>query len=103
MYYQAFVAAYNIGINIWAFQLSKAIASPALNSVMHIISQSFIVVLPLLVLYMYLRRDSNTYSLAFAGVLLYIISYAIKIVVAEPRPCNVPELSWINHISCEST
>ncbi|MEM0123978.1 MAG: phosphatase PAP2 family protein [Candidatus Micrarchaeaceae archaeon] len=103
MPYQTLIAAYNIGINTWAFELSKEIASPALNSAMHIIGESLIVVLPLLVLYMYLRKDSNTYSLVFAGILLYIISDAIKILVAEPRPCNVSALSWINHISCENT
>jgi|GEM_PF-897442 len=97
------VAAYNLGVNIQAFELMKAIASPLLTSIMVVLSKSFLVILPLVVLYLYLRKSPNTYSFLLAGVLLYLISDTIKMFVAEPRPCNVSALSWINKVSCENT
>ncbi|MEM0074693.1 MAG: phosphatase PAP2 family protein, partial [Candidatus Micrarchaeaceae archaeon] len=62
-----------------------------------------LVVIPLLVIYVLLRRDKNVFALVIAGITLYIVSDAIKLIVREPRPCNVSELSWINHITCESS
>lgn len=96
-------AAYNLGVNIYAFQVMKAIASPLLTSIMAALGKSFLVVLPLAAIYLYLRKAPNTYSFLLAGVLLYLISDSIKMLVAEPRPCNVAELSWINKVACENT
>ncbi|MGC8478515.1 MAG: phosphatase PAP2 family protein [Candidatus Micrarchaeia archaeon] len=105
MYYLSYmlVSAYNLGINIYAFQLMKAIASPLLTSIMTALGKSFLVVLPLVALYLYLKKEPNTYSFILAGVLLYLISDSIKMIVAEPRPCNIAELSWINKVSCENS
>ena len=99
----ALIAPYNIGINIAAFQFSKAISSPLLTSIMAYLGKSFLVVIPLIVLYLYLKKDMNTYSFILAGVLLYVVSDSIKILVGEVRPCNIPALSWINNAACENT
>jgi len=90
-------------INDYAFRVADSIASTAMNHIMQIIGSSFIVVLPLLVLYMFARRDTKVFALVLAGVVLYIVSDTIKLIVREPRPCSVPELSWINAPACESS
>jgi undecaprenyl-diphosphatase len=96
------IDAYNIGINIAAFQFMKSIASPMLNSVMAALSQSFLLVLPLIALYMLLRKDRNVYIFSISIVLFYVINDTLKYIVREPRPCNTPALSWINTVSCET-
>ena len=90
-------------MNIWAFQLAKDIASPALNLTMHYLAESFLIVIPLVVIYMYFKKDKNVFSFVVLFFVLYIIGEAIKYIVKEPRPCNVPSLSWINNIGCESS
>ena len=99
-----FIQAYKLGINIWAFEFAKDLASPALTSIMAIIGKSFLVVIPFLVLYLYfIKKDANVYTFIVAGVLFYVVSDAIKLITKEPRPCNVTELSWINNVACESS
>lgn len=92
------------GINIWAFQAIKALASPALSAVLAPLADSFYVVLPLITIYLYLRKDRNTPLFVGTFIVLFAISEAIKHMVAEPRPCTQPSLSWINVVgSCESS
>jgi len=91
------------GINIWAFKVVDSIASTQLNYAMSIIGKSFLVVLPLILLYMLFRKDKNLFSFAFAVVALYIVGDLIKFIVKEPRPCSVADLAWINHIGCEAS
>jgi undecaprenyl-diphosphatase len=97
--------AYNIlnQTNIAAFQFSKEIASPLLNTFMHYLPESFIVVIPLILIYMYFKKDKNVFSFIVLFFALFIIGEIIKYIVKEPRPCNMPELSWINSIGCESS
>ena len=90
-------------MNIWAFQLAKEIASPALNIAMHYFAESFLIVIPLVVIYMYIRKDKNVFSFVILFFVLYIIGEVIKYIVKEPRPCSVPALSWINNMGCESS
>ncbi len=90
-------------INIEAFKIADSIASPAMNTAMHILTESFLLVLPLIVIYMLLKRDSNVFALVAAGILLYLVSDTIKFIVKEPRPCNVAQFSWINSPYCESS
>ncbi len=89
-------------INTAAFQAVNSVASSGLNSAMSLLAESFFIVLPLVLIYMYLKKDKNVYTFALAIVLLYIISDILKMIFQEPRPCSVPSLSWINHPSCES-
>ncbi|MGC8676326.1 MAG: phosphatase PAP2 family protein [Candidatus Micrarchaeia archaeon] len=92
-------------INDAAFHAVKAIASVPLNQAMQVLGPSFVVVLPLLVIYLLLRHDKNVFALVAAGVLLYVVSDTIKLIVKEPRPCDVSAtgLSWINAPACESS
>jgi len=99
-----FIQAYNIKINIWAFEFAKDVASPQLDYIMALLAKSFLIVLPALVLYLYfIKKDPNTYSFIVAGIVFYIISDGIKLLTREPRPCNVSELSWINNVACQSS
>jgi len=98
-----FIEPYKIGINIAAFEFMKSIANPLLTSVMASLSESYLLILPLVALYMLVRRDRNVYVFVIAVILFYIVSDAIKLIVKEPRPCNVTELSWINTAGCESS
>ena len=90
------------GINIAAFHLVQGIASPALNFIMSYWAESYYLVLPLIAIYLYYRRDRNVYSFVFATVFLFIIANVLKDIFMEPRPCSLPDLSWINHVACES-
>ncbi|MGC8479101.1 MAG: phosphatase PAP2 family protein [Candidatus Micrarchaeia archaeon] len=92
-----------LNINIWAFQFVKSIANPALNTLFSTLSSSFLIVIPILVIYLYLKKDKNVYSFIIAGTVFFIVSDIIKMLTMEPRPCNVPQLSWINNLGCENT
>jgi undecaprenyl-diphosphatase len=89
--------------NLLVFKIVDMLANPALNKFMIYFIDSFYVVLPLVAIYLYLKKDKNVYTFIFAAVALYIIVDIIKLIVREPRPCNVPSLSYINHLGCEST
>ena len=97
------MAPYNLSVNIMAFHITKALASPLLNTIMSYIGKSFLLVIPLLVIYLYLKKDKNVYSLIVAGIILYLLSDVIKNLVGEVRPCNITALSWINQVACENT
>jgi undecaprenyl-diphosphatase len=90
-------------INIWAFEFAKYIASPLLNVLMHYLTESYLVIIPAIALYLYFKKDKNVFSLVIFGVILYIVSDIIKLIVREPRPCTVTDLSWINSIGCETS
>lgn len=89
-------------INTWAFQAVGAVSSQPLNSVLGPLAASFLVVLPLVAVWLYYKKDRNVFSFAVAVVVLYIIGDIIKNIVMEPRPCSLPQLSWINHVGCEA-
>lgn len=90
-------------LNTWAFHVVLGIASTPLNVAMQYLAESFLVVLPVVALYMYFRKDRNVFSFVAAIVIFYIVGDIIKMIVREPRPCNVADLSWINHIGCEAS
>lgn len=89
--------------NNWAFEFSKMIASPVLTQLMQLITDSVWVVLPILAIYLYLKKDKNIYSYVLGVVALYVIGDLLKMIFQEPRPCNVSSLSWINNVGCESS
>ncbi|MGC8662590.1 MAG: phosphatase PAP2 family protein [Candidatus Micrarchaeia archaeon] len=90
-------------INTWAFDFAKIIASPWLNIIMKYIGESFLIVIPLVAIYLYFKKDKNVFSFSVLFFLLYFTSEIIKLIVREKRPCNIPSLSWINNIGCESS
>jgi undecaprenyl-diphosphatase len=91
------------GINIAAFHAVDSLANPSLNTVMAYIGSSFFIVLPLILVYLIYRKDRNAMLFAFSVVFLYAISETIKLIVREPRPCDVSSLYWINKVGCESS
>ncbi len=95
---------YKLNINIWAFQFMKDIANAPLNYIMVLLAKSFLIVIPIIVLYLFfVKKDKNVYTFIVAGILFYVISDLIKFIVKEPRPCNVSDLYWINKVYCEPT
>ncbi|MCL4552336.1 MAG: phosphatase PAP2 family protein [Candidatus Marsarchaeota archaeon] len=90
-------------LNTWAFQAVGAISSQPLNSLMAPFAESFFIVLPLVAIWLYYRKDKNVFSFAVAVVGLYIIGDIIKMIVMEPRPCSLPQFSWINQVGCDTT
>lgn len=58
------------------------------ENLMPIVSDSYLVVIPLLVAYLFYRRNKSVYPLILSIVLTLIIITAIKVVVVEPRPCS---------------
>jgi len=92
-----------LDINVMAFQFVNAVAGPLLSSMLAPLAESFYIVLPLLFVYLYLKRDRNSVLLVGAFILLFLVSEAVKLLVREPRPCSQQELSWINMVGgCES-
>ncbi|HUY70488.1 MAG TPA: phosphatase PAP2 family protein [Candidatus Baltobacteraceae bacterium] len=92
-----------LDINVLAFQFVKAVANPLLSSVLAPLAESFYIVLPLLFVYLYLKRDRNSVLFIGAFILLFVVSEAVKLLVRESRPCTQQELSWINVVGgCES-
>ncbi len=94
----------DISLNMWAFSFAQAVASPMFTKIMVVLGSSFYIVLPILALYLYFRKDMNVYSFAVAVILFFIISDLLKMLFAEPRPCSVGIGSWLNGtVGCESS
>lgn len=93
------LSAYNWDINLWVFHAVKSIASTPLNGIMYILSFSYLAVVPLLLIFMYLKRDRGLYAVIAAVIASFVVSEIIKFLVLEPIPCSVPQLSWINVVS----
>ncbi|MEM0201490.1 MAG: phosphatase PAP2 family protein [Candidatus Micrarchaeaceae archaeon] len=92
-------------INTAAFEFTKSIASPGLNSVMSFLGNDIVVVIILLIiaLYLFYKKDKNVFAFLFAAVLIYVLTDIIKLIIREPRPCTVSDLSWINTVGCDSS
>ncbi|MDE1856853.1 MAG: phosphatase PAP2 family protein [Candidatus Micrarchaeota archaeon] len=99
----AMLGANGNGINNATFVAVNSIAGPALNALMHYLAESFYIVLPVIALYMIARRDRSVYSFVVAAIILFAVGYSLKAVFHQPRPCALPQYSWINaYPSCES-
>ncbi|MDE1850990.1 MAG: phosphatase PAP2 family protein [Candidatus Micrarchaeota archaeon] len=88
-------------LNSAAFQFASSVASPALNFFMQYFADSFYIVLAALIVYLYLKKDKNLFAFTFAMVALVVIGEIIKLIVQEPRPCQIEQFSWTNNF-CES-
>ncbi len=88
---------------MWAFHFANSIASPWLTKFMVLIADSFWVVIPIIAVYLYLKKDKNIYAYLLGVVVIYVIADVIKLITMEPRPCSTSSLSWINNAGCEST
>lgn len=89
-------------LNNAAFELVKSVAGNALDAAMKYWAESYLVIIPLLVIFLYLKKDSKVSTLVAAGITLFILGEVLKLIFAEPRPCDVAGLSWINQVGCES-
>ncbi|MEM3839410.1 MAG: phosphatase PAP2 family protein [Candidatus Micrarchaeaceae archaeon] len=88
-------------LNNDAFKAADTIASHAMNIIMYYWAQSFLVVLPLVAIYLFLRKDKDVFAFVVAAVVMYLVADIIKMIVREPRPCELPSFSWINTYGCE--
>jgi undecaprenyl-diphosphatase len=93
---------YLSALNAEAFRLVGYLASPQLNTVMAYLAESFYLVLPAIAIYLYYKKDRNVFLFAVSAVALVVIGELLKLLVQEPRPCSVSDLSWINHVGCEA-
>jgi undecaprenyl-diphosphatase len=89
--------------NTWAFQFSNAVSSPLLTKIMLLLADSFWIVIPLIIIFLYFKKDKNIYVLVIGVVLTYVLADILKLLTREPRPCNVSSLGWINKSGCEAT
>jgi undecaprenyl-diphosphatase len=90
------------GLNNYAFQFVNSIANPTLNPIMQYFAFSIFIVVPLLTIYLYLRKDKNLFSFLTALIALTVLSETLKLLFREPRPCSLQSFSWINSTGCES-
>ena len=90
-------------MNNLAFHAVLGIASPWLNTLMSLLAQSYYLVIPLIAIYLFLKKDKNVFSFVIGAVVVFIVTDIIKMIVMEPRPCSVADLQWINHVGCETS
>ncbi len=95
-------SSFAASLNDAAFSFMNGIASSALTAVMSPLAESFFIVLPLVAIYLALKNDTNVYAYCMTVVALFVIGEVLKAIIQEPRPCSLPDLSWINHTTCES-
>lgn len=88
-------------VNNIAFQYAGAIASQGLTVAMGYFAESYYVVLAAIAVFLFIKKDKNVFAFAVATVVLFIISDLLKMLVQEPRPCQVETFSWLNGM-CES-
>lgn len=88
-------------INNLAFQLAGSIASPALTWFMNYFAISFYVVLLVIGVFLYLKKDKNLFAYIVAMVVLFCLSEILKRIFQEPRPCQIEDFSWLQGV-CES-
>lgn len=88
-------------INDLAFRLAASVASQHLNIAMTLFSWSPIIVLPLIAIFLYRKKDDNAVLFALSCVALYTLGLLIKAITMESRPCDMQDLGWINAVGCD--
>jgi membrane-associated phospholipid phosphatase len=83
------------GLNLAAYEAVAKLGSPSLYHFMTYFLESYLLVLPLVFLYLLFKKDRNAFIFAAAFLLLYIISDIIKMIVKEPRPCGLQGLQYL--------
>jgi membrane-associated phospholipid phosphatase len=69
--------------------------TPLLDSTMWAFSESIILVVPLIVLYLRYKRNNKVYPLILSLILTWVIVTAIKQTMPESRPCNSLPIHFI--------
>ncbi len=54
---------------------------------MQVLSDSYLLVIPLVIAYLVYRKDRNVYPLLLSILLTLLIVTALKVAIVEPRPC----------------
>ena len=58
-----------------------------LTTFFSILDKSYFVVIPILAIWLYYKRDKNVFSFVSAFIILYVVSDVLKMLIAQPRPC----------------
>ncbi len=58
-----------------------------IDTLMPILSESYLLIIPLIIIYLIYNKDKKVYSLLLALILTLVIVTAIKAAVVAPRPC----------------
>jgi len=58
-----------------------------IESLISIVGESYLLVVPLIVMYLFYRRDKRAYPILLSLFLTLVVVTAIKVAVVEPRPC----------------
>ncbi len=83
------------GLNLAAYEAVARLGSPMLYHFMSYFLESYLVVIPLIFLYLLFKKDRNAFVFAAAFFILYAISDIIKLIVKEPRPCSLQGLQYL--------
>ncbi len=62
--------------------------TPFLDFLVPVISNSYLVVIPLLIVYLFHRRNKNTYLILISLFLTLLTVMVLKALIPESRPCN---------------
>ena len=58
-----------------------------LTAFFSILDESYFVVVPILAIWLYYKKDKNVFSFVSAFIILYVVSDVLKMLIAQPRPC----------------
>jgi len=58
-----------------------------IDSLVSLLGESYYIVIPMVVAYLFYRKDKKVYPLLLSVILTILIVTAVKIMVVEPRPC----------------
>ncbi len=67
--------------------LIRDFRNPLLDSLMSAITESYLIVIPLVVLFLYLKKNKNVYPLIISLILVVITVTVLKTMILEKRPC----------------
>lgn len=83
------------GLNLAAYEVAAHLGSPLVYHLMSYFLESYLVVIPLIFLYLLFKRDRNSFLFAAAFLILYVVSDILKMLVKEPRPCSLQGLQYL--------
>jgi undecaprenyl-diphosphatase len=84
-------------INFEVYKATQVIGSDAAYHVMSYVVESYLIVLPLIMIYMVYKKDKNVFSFALAGLVFYLIGDILKKIIQEPRPCALSGIEYMKN------
>lgn len=67
-----------------------------IDSLMLIITNSYLLVIPLIILYFLYKRNKNIYPLILSLILVIITTTILKILIPEQRPCAELQINFLD-------